>query len=84
MPLYIRDDQVNDLAETALKITGRTNKTELVRDALEAFIHVHSAKESLSDKVAKIQAKAAEHGIVADGADDKSLMDDAWGEPDVH
>ncbi|SCZ73574.1 hypothetical protein SAMN04488118_11764 [Epibacterium ulvae] len=84
MALYIRDDQVNDLANKALKITGRTNKTALVKEALQAFIEAHSAKESLSDKVAKIQEKAAQHGIVADGVDDKGLMDEAWDEPDVH
>ncbi|MCT4611525.1 MAG: type II toxin-antitoxin system VapB family antitoxin [Pelagimonas sp.] len=84
MPLYIRDDDVNNLAEAALKLTGRTNKTALVKDALEAFIEAHSAQESLHDKVAKIQEKAAQHGIVADGVDDKNFMDDAWDQADVY
>ena len=80
MPLFIRDEQVNELAEHALKMTGGKSKTAVVKNALEAFIEAQSVKESLVEKVTKIQMKAVSNGIGADGVDDKSLMDDAWDE----
>jgi len=80
VPLFIRDEHVNELAEQALKMTGGKNKTAVVRSALQAFIEAHNSKETLSERVAKVQSHAVSCGIMADGADDKDLMDDAWGD----
>ena len=38
MPLYIRDDSVDDLAVKLMKLTGASSKTEAVREALLARI----------------------------------------------
>ncbi|PZX47604.1 antitoxin VapB [Cereibacter changlensis] len=78
MPLYIRDDAVNDLAERLAALTGE-NKTQAVRSALEKQIEALQKTETLHERVARIQARARAAGIVADGGDDKALMDDLSG-----
>lgn len=80
MPLFIRDEQVNELAELALKVTGGKSKTAVVRTALEALIEAENASETLMERLGKVQRRANSAGIVADGRDDKDLMDDAWGD----
>ena len=51
MPLYIHDDEVDDLAVTLMRVTGAKTKTEAVRQALE-FALAHQRKQpSLSDRV---------------------------------
>lgn len=79
MAIHIKGDQINTLLDTYCRLTGQTNKSDAVREALASQIAALSARESLSQRVAKIQAKAAASGIVADGRDDKALMDEMWG-----
>lgn len=84
MPLFIRDEGVNDLADKFAKLTGK-NKTEAVRMALEAQIDAYRNHETLADRIAQVQEKAAAAlGLEPDGWDDKALMDELSGEPDVH
>ena len=80
MPLYIKDPTVDSLVDRYLALTGMTNKTEAVRQALKAAIAAQAERETLAERVAKVQRKAAAVGIVADGHDDKALMDEMWGE----
>ena len=71
---------IDSLVERYCAMTGLTNKSEAVRRALAAQIETLSQRETLAQRVAKVQAKAAAAGVVADGRDDKDLMDDLWGE----
>lgn len=78
MPLFIRDELVNTLAERVADLTGKT-KTDAVRVALESHIKALQSSKTLTDRVAIVQAKAGKLGLVADGYDDKGLMDDLSG-----
>lgn len=78
MPLYIRDEAVNSLAEEVARLAN-INKTEAVRLALEHEREQLSSKPRLSDRIRKLQQRAAELGLKPDGYDDKPLMDDLSG-----
>ena len=80
MTILIKGDEIDSLVERYCAMTGLTNKSEAVRRALAAQIEALSQRETLAQRVAKVQAKAAAAGIFADGRDDKDLMDDMWGE----
>ena len=83
MPLYIKDPAVDTLVDQYLAATGMTNKTEAVRHALSDQLNALAAKESLTDRVARIQCRAAEAGFVSTDSDiaaDKAFMDEQWGE----
>lgn len=74
MPLYIRDETVNDLAEQLAGLIGK-NKTDAVRIALDAALAAQQEQKSLTQRVKVIQARAAELGLRADGFDDRPIMD---------
>lgn len=80
MTMLIKGDEIDDLVAKYCAITGLKNKSEAVRQALAAQITALSAKESLAERIAAIQSRAAASGIVADGRDDKAFMDAMWGE----
>ena len=79
----IRGTSVDTLVDQYLAATGMTNKTEAVRRALSDQLNALAAKESLTDRVARIQRRAAEAGFVSTDSDiaaDKAFMDEQWGE----
>lgn len=78
--MLIKGDEIDELVAKYCALTGVKNKSEAVRQALAAQIAALAAKESLADRVAAIQSRAAASGIVADGRDDKAFMDGMWGE----
>lgn len=78
MPLYVRDEAVNDLAVRLASITGQ-NKTDAVRSALELALAKQADKKSLAQRLAALQQRARSLGLVADGYDDKPLMDELSG-----
>lgn len=78
MPLYVRDETVNDLAVKLAGLTGQ-NKTAAVRMALEDAINKQTSAKTLSQRVAAIQSAARRRGLGPDGFDDKPLMDDLSG-----
>ena len=80
MTILIKGDEIDQLVAKYCAMTGVTNKSEAVRQALAAQISLLSAQESLSDRIAAIQSRAAASGILADGRDDKPFMDAKWGE----
>lgn len=80
MPLYIKDPDVDRLVDAFMASSGVKTKTEAVRTALLESIAAIDAQETLAEKVAKVQAKAAALGLKPDGKSDKDLMDDMWGE----
>jgi len=80
MPLYIKDPQVNELAEDAVKYLGAPNKTEAVRMALKAAIAEARAKIPLEERIKELQDEvAAKLGPFDPAYDHKADMDDLWG-----
>ncbi len=83
MAILIKGDEIDHLVTRYCAMTGEKNKSEAVRKALAAQIEALSAKETLADRVAKIQRRAVEAGFVSVGNDveaDKAFMDQQWGE----
>ena len=80
MPLYIRDESVNALAQKLADVRTHGNKTEAVRFALMDALERSVNEQSLSQRVRKHQDRAADLGLRPDGFDDKVLMDDLSGD----
>ncbi|MEM7489778.1 MAG: type II toxin-antitoxin system VapB family antitoxin [Pseudomonadota bacterium] len=78
MPLYIRDDSVDTLAEKVWKATGARNKTEAVRAALRAQLDAIEKATPLTDHIRALRAQADEIGPVDREFDMKRFTDDLW------
>ncbi len=79
MAMLIKGNEIDALVAKYCAMTGQTNKSEAVRQALSAQISALSKVESLTDRVGKLQSRAAAEGFAPAG-DDKAFMDDMWGE----
>lgn len=79
MPLYIKDPEVGQLAEDAVKFLHAENKTEAVRQALKAAIAEARAKMPLEERIADLQDLIAALGPSDPSYDHKADMDDLWG-----
>jgi antitoxin VapB len=86
MPLYIRDDEVAELARRAKEATGAKTVTEAVKVALEkalAEAKINNGKTSSPsplDRFAKAIAMADAMGPSDHSVDMKAFMDDLSGE----
>ncbi|MDO5703573.1 MAG: type II toxin-antitoxin system VapB family antitoxin [Paracoccus sp. (in: a-proteobacteria)] len=80
MAMLIKGDEIDRLVARYCAMTGETNKSAAVRNALAAQIDALSGKERLVDRVAKIQRRAAGAGFVSTGEDLKPFFDEQWGE----
>lgn len=80
MALYIKDPEVDTLVERYLALSGAKNKTDAVRKALESSLSALQARETLSQRVAKVQQNAAKAGLKPRDFDDKKFMDEQWGD----
>ena len=80
MPLYIRDDAVDVLAEQVKQATGAQSKTEAVRKALLAQLQAAMQKKPLLERIRDIQDMADEIGPVDPDFDLKKFTDDMWGD----
>lgn len=80
MPLYIRDDSVNALAETVMKATGAGNKTEAVRAALQAHLEAVQKEKPLLERMREVRSRADEIGAPDPTFDMKTFTDDMWGD----
>lgn len=79
MPLYIRDDSVDELAKAVQAASGAKDKTEAVRVALRNELARLKAKVSMRDKISALQDRAAERLPASmEGVDTKKLFDDLW------
>ncbi|HEY5819808.1 MAG TPA: type II toxin-antitoxin system VapB family antitoxin [Mesorhizobium sp.] len=74
MPLYIRDDGVDALAERLMSVTSSKNKTEAVRAALKHELERVRRAIPLHERIKKIQAEAAVNGRTAE-FDQKAFSD---------
>lgn len=80
MALYIKDPEVDTLVERYLALSGAKNKTDAVRKALESCLKALEARETLAERVAKVQQNAAKAGLRPRDFDDKKFMDEQWGD----
>lgn len=76
MPLYIHDDEVDDLAVTLMRVTRAKTKTEAVRQALKFALAHQSKQPSLSDRIRPLQARVAALGAIDPDFDMKVFTDD--------
>ena len=79
VPLYIRDETVNDLADKLAREAGMS-KTDAVRKALEHELDALSRKETLAQRVAHIQERAYKMGLRPRQGSDKAFMDELSGD----
>jgi antitoxin VapB len=78
MPLYIRDDAVDDLAAKVMKLTGAKTKTEAVRKALLAQIAAEQSKLPLIARIGPILDRADAIGEPDPDFDMKRFTDEMW------
>ncbi|MCV0397807.1 MAG: type II toxin-antitoxin system VapB family antitoxin [Rhizobiaceae bacterium] len=79
MALYIRDAEVDALAEQVKQATKAKTKTEAVREALLARLAQTREGLSLSERLARSRATIAKAGQPATDIDMKAYMDELWG-----
>ena len=83
MPLYIRDDEVDALAEELKAVTGAPSKTEAVRTALANELARKRAETTLEERVRKIQERArVTLGPPDPKFDFRKLREELWGDED--
>lgn len=80
MPLYIRDDEVAELARQAKEATGAKTVTEAVRVALEKALAEANREQSRDELFAKAIAMADAMGPSDHSFDMKEFMDELSGE----
>lgn len=80
MPLYIRDDKVDDLAVRFMKLTGAKSKTDAVRKALLAQIEAASSEKPLLERLEPILHRADRLGAVDREFNMKEYTDELWGD----
>lgn len=78
MPLYIRDDAVDALADQLRRATGARSKTEAVRAALQAQLEELKRKKPLIERVRDLQARADAIGAADPNFDMKKYTDEMW------
>lgn len=80
MTILIKGEAIDKLVETYCALIGVDNKSEAVRQALADQIRALQNRETLSEKIAKVQQEAASLGLGPRETveDDKVFMDDLW------
>jgi antitoxin VapB len=81
MPLFIRDAEVDALAEQVRRLTNAKSKTEAVRSALKAQLVQARRAAPLEDRLARTKELADAMGPGDPGFDMKAYMDETWGDP---
>jgi antitoxin VapB len=85
MPLYVRDERVNQLAEQARKILNAPTKTDAIRQALERVVaeppHLADGPEKppLAERLKAIRDQYRSMGTPDPDFDDKKFLDGMWG-----
>ncbi|WP_105373653.1 type II toxin-antitoxin system VapB family antitoxin [Neorhizobium huautlense] len=83
MPLYVRDERVNELAEQARRILNAPTKTDAIRQALQRVVETAEAsdtseKPSLRERLKATQDEVKRLGKPNPDFDDKALLDEMW------
>lgn len=80
MALFIRDAEVDALAEEVRRLTKAKTKTEAVRRALQAQLAEARRALPLPDRLARTKALADAMGSSGPGFDMKAYTDEVWGD----
>ncbi|MRN43458.1 MULTISPECIES: type II toxin-antitoxin system VapB family antitoxin [unclassified Brucella] len=81
MPLFIKDDSVDRMAEQLRLRIGARTKTDAVRMAIMHELERVESQIPLRDKLAALRERARERlGPPVHGVDMKKLMDELWEE----
>jgi antitoxin VapB len=80
MALFIRDAEVDALAEEVRRLTKAKTKTEAVRQALQAQIAESRRTLPLKARLARSKALADAMGPSAPNFDMKAYTDEMWSE----
>jgi antitoxin VapB len=80
MALFIRNAEVDALAEEVRRLTKAKSKTEAVRRALEAQLAQARRAAPLEDRLARAKALADALGQSDPAFDMKAYTDEMWGE----
>ncbi|THV25669.1 type II toxin-antitoxin system VapB family antitoxin [Peteryoungia ipomoeae] len=85
MPLYVRDERVNLLAEKAQKVLKALTKTDAIRQALERVLKEEEQRPPLAERLEALRARYAMPAYEAlDPFDQKAFLDEMWGDDGVH
>lgn len=79
MPLYIKDKEVDALAEELKELTNAPSKVDAVRLALRRSVEEARERLPIRKRLARTLAMAKEIGPFAPG-DHKRITDELWGE----
>jgi antitoxin VapB len=79
MALFIRNPEVDALAEEVRRLTKAKTKTEAVRRALEAELAKARRAAPLKERLARSKALADALGTSDPGFDMKAYTDEMWG-----
>lgn len=80
MALFIRDAEVDALAEEVRKLTKVRTKTEAVRQALQAQLTQARRALPISERLARSKAMADALGPSDPAFDMKAYTDEMWGD----
>ncbi|MEQ8816961.1 MAG: type II toxin-antitoxin system VapB family antitoxin [Thalassobaculum sp.] len=80
MALYIRDSEVDALAEEVRRVTKARTKTEAVRSALQAQLAAARRALPLRERLARSKAMADAMGSGDRAFDMKAYTDELWGD----
>lgn len=80
MPLFIKNENVNELAEQFQKIGGYASKTEAVEKALEAQIALATSRVPLLERLEPILQQVDQMGQADPAFDMKNFRDGMWGD----
>lgn len=80
MPLYVRDEKVNQLAEQAQKILKAPTKTDAIRQALERVVKEEEQRPPLAERLEKIKQRYQGMGTADPEFDEKAFLDEMWGD----
>jgi antitoxin VapB len=85
MPLYVRDERVNQLAEQAQKVLKAPTKTDAIRQALERVVQEDENRPPLAERLEKLRVKYDMPTYdKLEPFDEKAFLDEMWGDNDVH
>ena len=80
MALFIRDPEVDALAEEVRRLTKARTKTDAVRQALQAQLAAARRALPLRDRLARSRALADAMGPGDPAFDMKAYTDEMWGD----
>jgi len=76
MPLYIKDESVNELAVQVVRLTGAKDKTDAVRRALLAQLNAVKQQKPLLVRIEELRTKTNEIGPINPDFDMKTFSDE--------